>query len=99
MKQNEDHNCIRKLRHTDYWSALRHARSLCAEGLVIYPCRIGGDLHVGHTASWMVKLGAKQKEQKMAALLRRIGRHRQLSQEHDELVQELTLELDRLRLR
>ena len=66
---------------------------------MIYPCRIGGDLHVGHTASWMVKLGAKQKEQKMAALLRRIGRHRQLSQEHDELVQELTLELDRLRLR
>ena len=66
---------------------------------MIYPCHVCGGLHVGHTAPWMVKLGATQKKEKMAALLRRIGRHRQLSQEHNELVQELKVELDTLRLR
>ena len=43
-------SCLRKFRHPDYLSALRHAALLGDDGsLVIYPCPFCAGLHVGHT--------------------------------------------------
>ena len=45
----ERNSCIRKFRHPDYFSALRHAATLSEEdSLVIYPCVFCVGLHVGH---------------------------------------------------
>lgn len=42
-------SCLRKLRHTNYLTALLHASCLANDGrLVIYPCGLCGGLHVGH---------------------------------------------------
>jgi hypothetical protein len=44
------HSCLRKLRHPNYLSALRHAAGLSQDNsLVIYPCPFCAGLHVGHT--------------------------------------------------
>ena len=43
------HSCLRKLRHPNYLSALRHAAGLSQDNpLVIYPCPFCAGLHVGH---------------------------------------------------
>ena len=41
-------NCRRKLRHTNFLTALLHARLLQDEDLRIYPCPLCQGLHVGH---------------------------------------------------
>jgi hypothetical protein len=41
-------NCNRKLKHTNYLSALQHAIQLDDSNLRIYPCSVCFGLHVGH---------------------------------------------------
>jgi hypothetical protein len=41
-------NCRRKLRHTNFLSALLHASQLRDDDLLIYPCPLCDGLHVGH---------------------------------------------------
>ena len=42
-------SCLRKRRHIDYLSALRHAATLDRKStVVVYPCDYCGGLHVGH---------------------------------------------------
>lgn len=41
-------NCRRKLRHTNYLTALLHARRLQEPDLQIYPCSLCQGLHIGH---------------------------------------------------
>jgi hypothetical protein len=44
------HSCLRKFRHSNYLSALRHAAALSQDdSLIIYPCPFCDGLHVGHT--------------------------------------------------
>jgi len=41
--------CRRKLRHDDYWSALRHAATIPDNAtVVIYPCPVCPGIHCGH---------------------------------------------------
>lgn len=50
-RTNEYVSCLRKRRHTDYLSALRHATTLDRNYAVcVYPCDYCGGLHVGHQA-------------------------------------------------
>lgn len=47
--RNDAYLCGRKLRHADYWSAIRHLLLLGDPDLRIYPCSAcEGGLHVGH---------------------------------------------------
>ena len=71
-RNNRDRrNCQRKLCHPHYLSALLHARKLGDDNLIIYPCRFGCHLHVGH----MKQLTTNQK--KKARLGRKIAQTRQ----------------------
>lgn len=74
-------SCIRKRRHIDYLSALRHAATLDRNStVVVYPCDYCGGLHVGHQAP-AVEAPAKRKpeplpedplQRKIAKIQRRI---------------------------
>ncbi len=44
-------NCRRKIRHSDYLSAMKHASRFAKENLDIYPCIVCGGMHVGHDPS------------------------------------------------
>lgn len=70
-KSKERWNCRRKLCHPHYLSALLHARKLGDDNLIIYPCRFGHHLHIGH----MKQLTPHQK--KKARLERKIAQTRQ----------------------
>jgi len=48
VSRNSRWNCRRKLCHPDYLSALLHARKLHDDNVIIYPCRFGHHLHIGH---------------------------------------------------
>jgi hypothetical protein len=48
VSRRELSNCRRKLRHTNFLTALLHARLLRDEDLRIYPCPLCQGLHVGH---------------------------------------------------
>jgi hypothetical protein len=50
-RSDEYLSCLRKRRHIDYLSALRHAAALDRNStVVVYPCEYCGGLHVGHQA-------------------------------------------------
>lgn len=50
MERTDEYlSCLRKRRHIDYLSALRHAATLDRNSTaVVYPCDYCGGLHVGH---------------------------------------------------
>jgi hypothetical protein len=76
------HDCLRKLLHTDYLSAIRHAAQIPHnDSVVIYPCSGCGEgekihLHVGHSTTdpiWALKLRIARTERRLlrsAELLR-----------------------------
>ena len=62
-------NCRRKIRHENYWTALRHAVGIPDnETIVIYPCPICLGIHCGHGIDPASKLIRKlaSTEQKIA---------------------------------
>lgn len=48
VSRHELSNCRRKLRHTNFLTALMHADRLGDDDLLIYPCPLCQGLHVGH---------------------------------------------------
>jgi hypothetical protein len=48
VSRRELSNCRRKLRHTNFLTALLHARLLRDEDIRIYPCPLCQGMHVGH---------------------------------------------------
>ena len=60
-RTNEYVSCLRKRRHIDYLSALRHATTLDRNyAVVVYPCDYCAGLHVGHQAL-MIKRRLRRK--------------------------------------
>jgi hypothetical protein len=51
LRKGELYNCRRKFRHTNFLSALLHARRLPDDDLHIYSCGLCDGLHVGHDPS------------------------------------------------
>lgn len=70
--------------------------SLCDDSLVIYPCPVCGGLHLGHQQGGIGRLTPRQTQEKIAALRKRVRTHQRLSEEHQELVEELARELVQL---
>lgn len=72
-------NCLRKIRHPNFLSALLHARRLKDEDIRIYPCAVCDGLHVGH-ASGLTKRRRKIAKQLEVLLskLQEIDRTREL---------------------
>ena len=88
--------CKRKLRHTDYWSALLHARALGVEHMVIYPCPVCDGLHLGHTKLRYAAHCAREGELMVTGLLRRIQTHERVILEHTAIAQRLKRKLDEI---
>ena len=84
-------SCRRKLRHTDYLSALLHARSLHDDRMVIYPCEFCHGIHLGHTRLYRDELAKRIK-----AIRRRIAKHTRLAEEHMQLAHSLKTKLQTL---
>lgn len=49
LSDPEHNECLRKLRHPHFLSALQHAIQLSEEGISIYKCHWCGWLHLGHS--------------------------------------------------
>ena len=93
-KETEEQKCKRKLRHTDYLSALLHAKSLGVEPIDIYPCDLCGGLHLGHTTLKYAAHCEREREAKINHLLRRIRKHENLAAQHAAIAQGLRQELE-----
>jgi hypothetical protein len=95
-------SCRRKIRHFHYLSALLHARLLRNdEGLVIYPCPICRNLHVGHMPKRMRPkrpfVPTTPHEKKKARTLLKIARaQQQLAQLQQNLAELLAKESEML---
>ena len=93
-RETETQKCHRKLRHADYLSAMLHARSLGADGIVIYPCTICGGLHLGHNRLRYSSHCAREGQAKIASLLKRIALHTRIAREHELIAQRLQCQLE-----
>jgi hypothetical protein len=85
-------NCRRKIRHSNYLSALQHARSLGHEGLNIYPCDLCGGLHIGNDQSNHVVQKRKKVRRKLNIIAQRLEsldrEKRQLEEQRRALITE-----------
>ncbi len=93
MPSKDKTQCLRKLKHTDYFSALRHASALKdSRGVLIFPCDHCRGLHLGH--EWLPLVEEEQNPQDEArnpAHLRRKIRNtmRRIRSTREKLKQEV----------
>jgi len=64
--------CQRKLRHTDYLSAIKHARCLGDEELNIYPCPVCSGLHVGHDPQSQALKRRRYAQRQLQSIVKRL---------------------------
>jgi hypothetical protein len=96
VSRREVWNCRRKLRHTNFLTALMHARLLQDDDLRIYPCSVCQGLHVGHDPERRARerrqiiLELRSLERRLQELererVRLLARHSQLVAEGDRTV-------------
>lgn len=63
--------CRRKLRHIEYWSAIRHAVLLGDPVLRVFPCVCGG-LHVGHDPTSQTAKRRRKTRRRLRAIANRL---------------------------
>lgn len=94
--ETKTHQCHRKLRHADYFSAMLHARRLAEDGIVIYPCDVCGGLHLGHNRRRFEVHCERVGRAKVASLRRKIAKHILIARKHERIAQELECQLERV---
>ncbi len=94
FKETEEQKCHRKLRHTNYPTALMHARSLGVDAMDIYPCDLCGGLHLGHTTLKYAAHCKREHKAKISRLISKIETHEQLISQHTAIIHRLRRKLE-----
>ena len=72
LRMKDARNCRRKIRHSNYLSALQHACNLAQNDINIYPCPICDGLHLGHDPSSETVKKRKQVRKKLNRIAQRL---------------------------